>query len=285
MVIDFHTHTFPAAIAGNVIGKLQLISRSRPYTDATSEGLRASMKQSAIDYSVTLPVMTNPGQVTKLNTLAGQAMETFPETGIIPFGGMHPDYENYKSELKRIQQMGIVGIKIHPAYQNVDFDDIRFLRILDTATELGLIIVTHAGIDIGIPHHNFTSVKQIEQVLKEVAPQKLVLAHMGGWNTWKEVEQDLAGAPVWLDTAFTLGMIEPAPGTSRTPDESMMMTEEAFLRLARKHGTHRILFATDSPWSSQPIYRSYFQNMDLTPQERAAILGENAKQLLGLRFS
>ncbi|MDY4969417.1 MAG: amidohydrolase family protein [Lachnospiraceae bacterium] len=282
MVIDFHTHTFPDKIAGNVIGKLQLLSRSRPYTDATAGGLQRSMKEASIDYSVTLPVMTNPGQVEKLNTLAGEAIPHIQETGIIPFGGMHPDYDNYKAELRRLRDLGVPGIKIHPAYQNVDFDDIRFLRIMDAASELGLIILTHAGMDIGIPGHNFTSISQIHHVLKEVAPQKLVLAHMGGWDGWMEVEQDLAGAPVWLDTAFTLGMIEPAPGTDRTPEESMMMTAEDFLRLARRHGTDRILFATDSPWSSQIRYRNMFQAMDLTPEERRGIMGENARRLLNL---
>lgn len=284
MIIDFHTHTFPAKIAGNVIGKLQLLSRSRPYTDATVEGLQASMAEASIDYSVTLPVMTNPGQVEKLNTLAGQAMEHIRESRIIPFGGMHPDYENYKTELRRLRDMGIPGIKIHPAYQGVDFDDIRFLRIMETATKLGLIILTHSGMDIGIPGHNFTSIDHIHHVLKEVAPEKLVLAHMGGWDGWKDVEQYLAGAPLWMDTAFTLGLIEPAPGTERTPEESMMMTLEEFLRLARKHGTDRILFATDSPWSSQPVYRERFRNMELTPDEENAIMGENARKLLGLEL-
>lgn len=284
MVIDFHTHTFPAKIAGNVIGKLQLLSRSRAYTDATVEGLQTSMKEASIDYSVTLPVMTNPGQVEKLNTLAGQAMEHWKESGIIPFGGMHPDYENYKTELRRICGMRIPGIKIHPAYQGVDFDDIRFLRIMETATELGLIVLTHSGMDIGIPGHNFTSIGQIHHVLKEISPNKLVLAHMGGWDGWKDVEYHLAGAPLWMDTAFTLGPIEPAPGTERSPDESMMMNLETFLRLARKHGTDRILFATDSPWSSQPVYREYFRKMGLTLTEEKAIMGENARDLLGLEL-
>lgn len=284
MIIDFHTHTFPAKIAGNVIGKLQLLSRSCPYTDATVEGLQASMKEASIDYSVTLPVMTNPGQVEKLNTFAGQAMEHMRESGIIPFGGMHPDYENYKTELRRLRDMGVPGIKIHPAYQGVDFDDIRFLRIMETATELGLIILTHSGMDIGIPGHNFTSIDHIHHVLREVSPEKLVLAHMGGWDGWKDVEQYLAGAPLWMDTAFTLGLIEPAPGTGRTPEESMMMNSEEFLRLARKHGTDRILFATDSPWSSQPVYREYFRKMNLAAEEEKAIMGENARKLLGLEL-
>ena len=43
----------------------------------------------------------------------------------------------------------MLGIKIHPAYQNTDIDDIKMMRIIDFASEQGLIILTHAGIDIG----------------------------------------------------------------------------------------------------------------------------------------
>ena len=34
-------------------------------------------------------------------------------------------------ELKQIKDMGFVGIKIHPDYQRVMIDDIRYLKILE----------------------------------------------------------------------------------------------------------------------------------------------------------
>lgn len=280
MVIDFHTHTFPDRMAGDVVAKLQQVSGSRAYTDGTVGKLQASMKRASIDYSVTLPVMTNVRQVEKLNTLAGQAMEQWEQQRIIPFGGMHPDYPNYKEELRRVHNLGIPGIKIHPAYQGVDLDDIRFLRILDAASEYDLIVLTHAGMDIGIPEHNFASVSQIQQVLKEVAPSRLVLAHMGGWMNWKQVKSDLAGAPVWLDTAFSLGKIEPALETDHRPKESFMMDAASFMELVFAHGKDRVLFATDSPWSSQEDYRKQLEAMPFTREEHQAILGGNAASLL-----
>ena len=75
----------------------------------------------------------------------------------------------------------------HLAYQNVDLDDIRMMRIIDEASSQGLITLVHAGIDIGIYDHNYSSVAQILKLLKEVAPEKLVLAHMGNWGCWKDV--------------------------------------------------------------------------------------------------
>ena len=215
MIIDFHTHTFPAKIAHSVIAHLQSKSRSMAFTDATNDGLRRSMDNAGIDLSILLPVMTNTHQVPKLNEIAARTNEHWEETGLLSFGGMHPEYTNYKEELRHIADMGIKGIKLHPAYQGYDFDDIRYMRIIDKAAELGLIVLTHAGMDIGIPEHNYCSTAHIRHVMQEVGPDKLVLAHMGGWQGWRDVANNLADLPVYFDTAFSMGDILPAPNTTR----------------------------------------------------------------------
>lgn len=282
MIIDFHTHTFPDKIAGSVIGKLQLLSRSRPFTNATNDGLRRSMEQAGIDLSILLPVMTHAGQVHKLNELAARTNEHWKETGLLSFGGMHPDTEDYKSALRQVADMGLPGIKLHPAYQGADFDDIRYLRIIDKASELGLIVLTHAGWDIGIPEHNYCDTRHVQHVMREVGPDKLVLAHMGGWQDWKAVGEELAGLPLYFDASFSTGDIVPAPGTTRTPEESHNMNREQFTRLVRKLGTDRILFATDCPWSDQTESLKFIRDCDFSQQELEDILGNNAQKLLGI---
>lgn len=282
MIIDFHTHTFPDKIAGSVIGKLQQLSRSRPFTDATNDGLRRSMEQAGIDLSILLPVMTNAGQVHKLNDLAARINERWQETGLLSFGGMHPDVENYKEALNHVAELGLKGIKIHPAYQGADFDDIRYLRIIDKASELGLIVLTHAGWDIGIPGHNYCDTKHIQRVMREVGPDRLVLAHMGGWQDWKAVGEELAGLPLYFDASFSTGDIVPAPGTTRTPEESHNMNREQFIHLVRKLGTDRILFATDCPWSDQAESLRFVRSCGFSQQELADILGNNAQKLLDI---
>lgn len=282
MIIDFHTHTFPDKIAGSVIGKLQRLSRSRPFTNATNDGLRRSMEQAGINLSILLPVMTNAGQVHKLNDLAARINERWQETGLLSFGGMHPDVENYKEALNHVTELGLKGIKIHPAYQGADFDDIRYLRIIDKASELGLIVLTHAGWDIGIPGHNYCDTKHIQRVMREVGPDRLVLAHMGGWQDWKAVGEELAGLPLYFDASFSTGDIVPAPGTTRTPEESHNMNREQFIHLVRKLGTDRILFATDCPWSDQAESLHFVRSCGFSEQELADILGNNARKLLGI---
>lgn len=282
MIIDFHTHTFPDKICAKVVDQLGRVARTKYFTNGSMQQLESSMETSTVDYSVNLPVMTNVKQVEKINHSFFAQREELLAKGIVAFGGMHPDYENYKEELKLLKENGILGIKLHPAYQNIDLDDIRMMRILDCASELGLITITHAGIDIGIYDHNYASVPMVLKVLKEVQPEKFVLAHMGNWMCWKEVESDLAGANVYFDTAFSVGRITPNPTIEEQPLWNYNLSDEDFVRLCRKHGVDKILFGTDSPWEEQADYLKRMQKMPFNMEETRLILGENAAKLLGI---
>ena len=282
MIIDFHTHTFPEKISGKVVRKLGSLSHTMPFTDGSARELLASMKEAGVDYSVNVPVMTTVEQVEKVNSFLIRQREELFSQGIISFGGIHPDYENYKEELKHLKQSGILGIKLHPAYQNVDLDDMRMMRIIDYASELGLIVLTHAGIDIGLSDHNYCSVSHILKVIDQVHPPRFVLAHMGNWGCWEDVERDLAGAPVWLDTAFAVGSITADPNQNEKPYLEENLSNEEFVRISRKHGVNRILFATDSPWQDQKDYIERIRNTGLNQQEQQLVFSENARKLLSL---
>lgn len=283
MIIDFHTHTFPDGISKKVTTHLgKDLAHICPFTDGFLSGLLSSMRKSGVTYSVNLPVMTTPKQVEKINHKFVNMQDELFHQGIITFGGMHPDYEDYKTELKYLKEHGIKGVKLHPAYQGVDLDDIRMKRIISYASELGLITVIHAGMDIGIFDHNYSSVDHILNILKDVAPEKFVLAHMGNWDRWEEVELYLAGAPVWLDTAFSLGPITGHPESTDSPYMDYNLSNEDFIRLVKKHGPEKILFATDSPWVDQGDYIRLMDIIPLNGEEKRMIMSENALSLLGM---
>lgn len=282
MIIDMHTHIFPGHIAESTLVKLGTSAHIRPHTDGTLYGLLVSMRHSRTAYSVTLPAVTNPGSVEHLNNTIIEKLLPMQGQGVLPFGGMHPDYPHVRRELLRLKNAGVKGIKLHPAYQRADLDDPRNLRILYEASDLGMIVLTHAGVDISVNGYDYASVEQVLHVLKEVAPQKLVLAHMGSWGNWAQVESDLAGAPVWLDTAFTYGRLDPYPGMEPSPHKDTVLAPADFVRLSRRHGIHKILFGTDSPWQDQNEYVERLRAIGLTAAEQQAVLGENAAKLLEL---
>lgn len=282
MIVDFHTHTFPERIAAPTIQKLAHMSHIKPFSDGSNSGLAASMAAAGVDYSVVLPVATNTRQVCHVNDSAAQVNDDYRKTGIISFGCMHPDFPDWKEELARIANMGLKGIKLHPVYQDVDLDDLRYLRILDRCGELGLIVLTHAGLDIGIPGKVNCSPDMTLRALKQVGPVRMILAHMGGWRNWDQVEELLVDTDAYLDTSFTLGRMTPLGDGFYGPSELNMMEEEQFLRMVREFGADRLVFGTDSPWGGQAEDVARFRALPLTDEEKAAILGGNAQKLLGL---
>jgi len=94
----------------------------------------------------------------------------------------------------------------------------------------------------------------------------VVLAHLGGFRQWKGVAKVLAGRDVWLDTAYTL---------SHLPDQE-------FVDLVRAHGTERVLFGSDGPWTDAGIEIAHLRGLGMTAEETEGILGGNAESLLGL---
>lgn len=280
MIIDIHTHIFPDRIADRAIDKLKHSSHTVPFSDGKKDGLMASMKKAGVDCSVVLPVATNPCKAASMNDAMLSEKET---NGLVHFGAIHPDTPDAQKELKRIADAGIRGIKLHPVYQGVDINDPRSLRILEMAGELGLIVVMHAGQDIGFPGVVHCSPEMTADALRHVGPVQLVCAHMGGWRDWARVTDCLAGTSALLDTAFSLGDLTPLEESYYSPEQIHMLNEEAFCTLVRAFGSERVLFGSDSPWGDQQENIRAIRKLPLTEDEKQNILGANACRLLGLQ--
>lgn len=279
MIIDFHTHTYPDKIAAKTVELLSGRSGTRPQSDGTLEGLETDMEKRHIDMSVVLPVATSPKQYKHLNEFALAENQQFDKTHVWSFGGIHPDNDNYKEILRDIKDKGLKGIKLHPDYQGAFFNDIRYKRIISYATELGLIVVTHAGQDIGLPDVVHCTPAMAEEVLDDVQPDKLVLAHMGGWQMWQDVLDRLCGRNVYFDTAFSYGSIPYREGYDH---RWKLMNEHLFKDIIQKHGAERILFGTDSPWTDQAEAVTDIEGLGLSEDDRSKIMGENAQKLLNI---
>jgi len=279
MIIDFHTHTFPDRIAERAITGMQANSHAAAFADGTVSGLTVSMAAAGIHYSVVLPVATNPAKLISMND---SSIAQNGRGGLICFGARHPLADNWKEELDRLAAAGIRGIKIHPLYQGVDIDDIRYLRILGRAAELGLITVMHAGADIAFPGLVRCSPEMTRHALDQLGSVPLVLAHMGGWKNWDRAADCLAGTGVYIDTAFSLGSIPPLGDGHYAQSDLPLLSESAFCRLVRLFGADRVLFGTDSPWACPKTEVSAIRGLPLTQEEKDCILYKNACKLLGM---
>lgn len=282
-IIDFHTHTFPERMAASALDTLQKESESRAHTDGTVKGLRDSMDKAGIDVSIVLPVVTNPIKASSMNNYAARQNEDFDTTHIFSIGGIHPDTPDVKNVIKEAAHLGLKGLKLHPDYYGVMFDDIRMKRIIDTASEQGLFIITHAGMDIGLYPPICCTIDSILNVIKDVQPETLILAHMGGWMNWEEVTERLApviSKGIYLDTAFSIGEIDWInPDTHK---DYHQMSDDQFLKMVKSFGSEHIVFATDSPWAEQKDYVDRMNKMRLSDEELENIFHKNAESLIAL---
>jgi predicted TIM-barrel fold metal-dependent hydrolase len=258
-IIDFHTHAFADDIAARAIPALEAEADTRAFGDGTIGGLVASMDAAGIAVSVLQPVATKPGQVRAINDWAASVASD----RIVPFGAMHPSVDDPAAEIAHMAAIGLRGIKLHPEYQEFVPDEERMAPIYEAARAHGLIVLFHAGIDIGIPTLRGTP-RTFAQVLAGFPGLKVVLAHMGSFKLWDEVTEELVGREVWLDTAYTLGHL---------PDDR-------FVEIARAHGTGRIVFGTDAPWTDAVAELAHIRRLGFDEGELAAILGGNAEVLL-----
>lgn len=262
MIIDFHTHCFPDALAERVVPALAKEANIKAFCPGTVSGLCASMRHAGVDYSVMLQIATKPSQNHSVNTWAIERNES----GIIPFGSVHPLGEDWSDELDRLATAGIKGIKLHPEYQQFYVDADFMLPIYTRIRELGFIVLFHAGIDVGIAPPVHGTPRHFANILDLLPKGRTVLAHMGGWKSWDDVENLLVGSHLLFDTSFS----------------SEFMTQEQIRRMIENHGATQFLMGSDSPWADQAGTIDEIKQLGLSNADEQAILGGNAARILNL---
>lgn len=261
MLIDFHTHAFPEAIASQAVQKLANDAGGlAPQTDGTVASLKQQMAADGVDISVVHSIATNPKQQPKVNDFAIAINE---DPAIVAFGSVHPDAPDALEELDRIAAAGLKGVKLHPEYQGFYADDPRMKPIYQKISRLGLITMFHAGQDYGFPPPYHAMPEHLLGALKWF-DSPVVAAHWGGYGCCFAVLEKLCGENLWFDLSF---------GYCSMPKA----TAQAILE---KHGTHRVLFASDMPWHRPAWEMRLLDSLDLTQEEREQIFYRNARKLL-----
>ena len=269
MSIDFHTHIFPDKIAESTVSMLMEMGGIPSFSNGTEAGLLQKMEDSGVDLSITLPVLTSPKQFGSVNRFAAEINEKYKnkKRRLISFAGIHPRCENIPEKMRYIKNAGFLGVKIHPDYQSAYITDEGYIEIVRCAKEHGLIVVTHSGADIGFRGQPVRCTPALaKEFINKVKYEKIVFAHLGASEMQTDVYNILAGEDVYFDTAYVLRFTE----------------AEFFKKLIAKHGSEKILFATDSPWSDISGDIELLRSFSVGKETEEKIFSQNAKELLGI---
>ena len=192
---------------------------------------------------------------------------------MIPVGGVHPRLsKDPKSEMRRLLDLGIRMIKIHPPHQGVFPND--YLRgntilpvIYAECQEAGVPVMFHTGTSV-FPgaRSRFGDPLGVEDVAIDFPRLTIILAH--------------AGRPLWSEAAVFLARRFPQVhlDLSSIPPKSLLKFIPRLEELSKQ-----ALFGTDWPAPGVPGIKENvegFEALALSPEAKRRILHGNAEALL-----
>ena len=267
MIIDFHTHNFPDALAPKAMASLKINCAANPdivaHTDGTASDAERLLRSSGVDRAVVCNIATNARQENKVNSYSISLLES---DFFIPLGSLHPDSENKREELTRLKDAGIKGIKLHPDYVGIELSDPRYDEIFSLLCEYGMFCVVHAGYDPISPEKQHATPEMFRAVIDKYPDLKLVAAHTGGFSNADGVLKHLVGTNIYLDTSLS----------------SLREGEKELLyKILSTHDENRLLFGTDTPWTEPASEIEFIKNAPISDERREKIFFKNALKLLG----
>ena len=221
-------------------------------------GMVAEMDRAGVDalcvFHITL------GEARRGNDVTAEAARRHPGR-FVPFAFVTPHYpEEMVPELERcFDRLGMRGIKIYPPYVRIPVTAPEWEPVFAFAQERGVPVICHtgAGCSLGRPSFFVGLALKYPRV-------PWILGHSGGNREGRdEAIEAAAQAPnLFLETCSShrgLGSIE---------------------QMVRGAGADRVLFGSDTPLFSPALQLGRVMTADLSPDEKALVLGGNAQRIL-----
>ena len=266
MLIDFHTHIYPDAVAAKILpAAKRKLKVAVPGTGGPHDLCRM-MHEGGIFRSVLLPLAKGCHDVSGLNHWVQEAARENHE--LTAFGAVHPFMEGLEEELDRLEAWGVRGVKMMPLLQQVYPDDPRCYRLYQELVDRDMILIAHAGRDPLDRPEVYGTPERFASLAASFPDLKLVLAHLGGLRMWDDVRRYLlpAGKNVFFDTAYV----------------SFYMEREEMKELILDMAPERVIFGSDYPWEKPGRAAEIIRDLGLSQAEEDAIFFKNAAGLLGL---
>jgi predicted TIM-barrel fold metal-dependent hydrolase len=277
MIIDFHTHIFPADICRNrehyfpSEPAFELLYKSAKSRLIEAEDLLAAMDANGVDKSVVFGFpWKNPDTVKMNNDYIMDAVAGYPDR-LIGLGCFEPLGRRAAEETQRCLKGGLSGIGELAFYEaGIDAEALKQMDpVMEICREWNVPVLIHTNEPVGhiYPGKSPNTLLQIYSMLCRFPENQIVLAHWGGGIFFfnllkKDVKENLKN--VFFDTAA-----------------SPYLYDAAVYRVAVDLlGADRILFGSDYPLLAPARYFQEFKNSKLTENEIQKIRGLNANSLL-----
>jgi predicted TIM-barrel fold metal-dependent hydrolase len=201
--------------------------------------------------------------------------------GLVPFVSVDPimgEDAMREEVLHRIEQQGAKGIKIHPGEGHFFPHDTSLWPVYALIEKRGLAVISHGGLDIANPDPEYTRPTAFTDVAKRFPKLRLVIAHMGR-DFFEDSVRIAQGHPnIYFDTSAII----PGNADGEPLEGVSSLSNGEAVQLIRKIGVDRVMFGSDYPWFHPHWDLKRFLKLGFGNDELEALLGGNAKRILGL---
>lgn len=226
-MIDCHAHVFPPKVGAKLMASIGREFGRTPAGDGSVGDLLTRLDRAGLARAICHTAALRPDQMIPANTWMIRLGRDHPQ--LVPFGTIHPGHPDWKGQLDRLERHGILGIKLHPDLTGIPLDADSWRPIWETIQGRFLVVLHMGGTGPGQP--TLSRPRALARVMDEFPRLECIAAHLGGLFWWEEALRELAGRPLYLDTAGCPEAIPP----------------EIFNAILKRHDPGRILFGSDYP--------------------------------------
>lgn len=260
-IVDSHCHIYPDKIAARAVAGTDNFYGEHSFADGTVGCLVEVGDDAGFDRYIVQSVATTPHQVERINEFIAESVAN-SNGKFIGLGTLHPDGD-ITGDIRKLIDLGLHGVKLHPDIQQFKIDDYRCLKIYEKCEEEGLPILMHTGDH----RYDYSNPNRLLPVMEIYTGLTVIGAHLGGWSVWDEAEEKLTGLPnLYVDTSSSLPF----------------MSKDKAVEIIRAFGEDKVLFGTDYPmWNPKEELERFF-SLGLTYEENKKILSDNVLKLFNM---
>jgi predicted TIM-barrel fold metal-dependent hydrolase len=244
------------------------ISPLKEGVNITVEELLRRMDRAGVDKALVWLAPPYKRELDESNAYIYKAVQSHPGR-LLGFGWADPRLGVQKArEMARkcILQYGFHGVKLNGAQNDFFVDDPKLsLPLIEEIAKTGKLLAFHCGVDAYEKTHPF----RIARIARQFPETQILCVHMGGVGF-----PDLSGA-----------MIEMAQECPNLHLIGSMVLHTSVLNALKTLGAGRVSFGSDTPFALMHVCVAAYHALlegEVTPEEKARVMGGNLLRLLGL---
>ena len=259
-IIDIHTHIYPEDIAQKATNSVRnFYNIGTDGMDGTEAVLMERGKKAGISQFVVLPVAIRPDRVQGINDFIVHRVAQ--NDALIGFGTVHAAMDNMETEVQRIMDLGLHGIKMHPDSQRFAIDDLRLFPMYEMA-QGKLPVLLH----MGDHRYDYSHPIKLRRILDLFPRLQVIAAHFGGYSMYDTALELLKDTTCVMDIS-----------------SSMMFMESGKAEYyVNQYGAERLAFGSDYPMWDPVSEVQHFLELKLSDDQKEQIAHKTAERILHL---